>query len=85
MSGATKYYAVVGRGRTIEDPSGPVRRRTTAHGQVGESIRRDLTWSPTDVFRQIDRGEELGLPELTEISEPHANDLIERFRTKWDR
>ena len=28
-------------------------------------------------------GEEFGLPELTEITEPQANDLIERFRERW--
>jgi hypothetical protein len=85
VSGETKHYAVIGQGRTIDDPSGLVRRRTTTEGPVDESIRRDLTWGHTDVFQQIERGEELGLPELTEISEPQANDLIERFRTKWDR
>lgn len=84
MSGETKYYAVIGQGRTIDNPSGLVRRRATAEGLVDESIRRDLTWGRTDVFQQIERGEELGLPELTELSEPQANDLIERFRTKWD-
>jgi hypothetical protein len=83
MSGETRYFAVIGQGRTIDNPSGLVRRRPTPEGLTDESIRRDLTWGPTDVFEQIERGEELGLPELTEITEPQANDLIERFREKW--
>ena len=76
MGGETKYYAVVGQGRTIDNPSGLVRRRTTAEGIVDESIRRDLTWGHTDVFEQIERGEELGLPELAEISEAQAHALV---------
>lgn len=85
MSGETTYYAVIGQGRTITDPSGLVRRRATAEGTVDESIQRDLTWRSTDVFEQIERGEEVGLPELSEITEPQANDLIERFRVKWNQ
>ena len=83
MSGETKYYAVIDDDRTPDNPSGLVRRRPTAEGLVDESIRRDLTWGFTNVFLQIERGEELGLPELIEISEAQADDLVERFRTKW--
>ncbi|MEV0406478.1 hypothetical protein [Actinoallomurus sp. NPDC050550] len=83
LSSETKYFAVIGRGRTIDDPSGLVRQRPTAEGVADESIRRDLTWGPTDVFQQAERGEEPGLPELAEISEPEADGLIERFRRKW--
>lgn len=83
LSGETKYYAVIGQGRTIENPSGLVRRRPTVDGIVDESIRRDLTWGRTDVFHQIEHGEELGLPELAEISEHDAEELIARFRRRW--
>lgn len=85
MSGETRYFAVIGQGRTIDNPSGLVRRRPTLDGLVDESIHRDMTWGPTDVFEQLERGEELGLPELTEITEPQATELIERFREKWSR
>jgi hypothetical protein len=77
-----RYFAVVGDGRTIDDPSGLVRRRTTAAGQVDESIRRDLSWGFTDALQQQQRGENFG-PDLVEISSADAAALIERFRARW--
>lgn len=76
------YYAVVGTGRTIADPSGLVRRRYTADGPVDESISLDLSWKFTDAIYQWERGENFG-PELVEISAGEAAALMERFRQKW--
>jgi hypothetical protein len=76
------YYAVVGTGRTITDPSGLVRRRHTAEGPIDESIARDFSWRFTDAIYQNERGENFG-PDLVEISEEDAEALIERFRQKW--
>ena len=76
------YYAVVGENRTIGNPSGLVRRRHAAGGQVDESLARDLSWTFTDAIYQLERGENFG-PELMEISEDEANVLVERFREKW--
>jgi uncharacterized alpha-E superfamily protein len=77
------YYAVVGESRTIENPSGLVRRRHASTGPVDESLTRDLSWTFTDAIYQLERGENFG-PELVEISEDEAEGLIERFREKWE-
>ena len=76
------YYAVVGTSRTVENPSGLVRRRHATGGLVDESLNRDLSWTFTDALYQLERGENFG-PELVEISEDEAGRLIERFREKW--
>jgi hypothetical protein len=77
------YYAVVGENRTIENPSGLVRRRHAVGGPVDESLARDLSWSFTDAIYQLERGENFG-PELVEISEDEAAVLMERFRQRWE-
>ena len=76
------YYAVVGAGRTIDHPSGIVRRRHAAAGPADESFTRDFSWTFTDAIYQQERGENFG-PELVEISEDEAGVLMERFRERW--
>lgn len=76
------YYAVVGANRTIDNPSGLVRRRQAADGPVDESLARDLSWRFTDAIYQQERGENFG-PDLVEISEDEARALIDRFRERW--
>lgn len=78
------YYAVVGANRTIDNPSGLVRRRQAADGPVDESLARDLSWRFTDAIYQQERGENFG-PDLVEISEDEARALIDRFRERWQR
>jgi hypothetical protein len=77
----TKYYAVVGSGRTIENPSGLVRRRTSAGGRIDEALQRDLKWIPSSAIVEWEYGD-VGA-ELVEISETEAEGLIERFGDKW--
>ncbi len=77
------YYAVLGAGRTIVNPSGIVRRRHAAAGPVDESLARDLSWSFTNAIYQLERGENFG-PELVEISEDDAGVLVEQFRKRWE-
>jgi hypothetical protein len=75
------YYAIVGVGRTPGDPSGLTRRRFSSEGRVDESLRRDLSWGPTDAVTQWEYGNSSG--ELVEISEAAAQGLIDRFRAEW--
>ena len=75
------HYAIIGVGRTEENPSGLARRRFTAAGRVDESFQRDLQWHPTSTITQWEYGNLPG--ELVEISEAEAAELIERFREKW--
>ncbi len=83
MAEKITYYAVVGAGRTIENPSGIVRRRHVVAGPADESLARDLSWRFTDAIYQQERGENFG-PELVEISEDEAGVLMERFRKRWE-
>ncbi len=78
------YYAVVGGGRTAQNPSGLARRRRLqAGGFEDESLSRDLRWTHTSAIIEWNR-DALDF-ELVEISEADAQDLIERFREKWAR
>ena len=76
------YYAVVGNGRTVTDPSGLARRRHTPEGPVDESLARDGSWQFTNAIYQWERGENFG-PDLVEISADEAAALVERFRQRW--
>jgi hypothetical protein len=76
-----EYYAIVGVGRTIENPSGLARRRYASVGRVDESLQRNLSWEPSSAVTQWEYGNLAG--ELVEISEVEAERLIEGFREKW--
>jgi hypothetical protein len=82
MPNEIKYFAVLGPGRSIADPTGLARRTFTEGGRLDESLRRDLTWVRSAEIYQWERGEEMG-PDLVEISAREAEALIERFREKW--
>jgi broad specificity phosphatase PhoE len=77
-----KYYAIVSSGRTAQTPSGIARRRLAADGPFDEALRRDLTWQPDSAIVEWEYGD-VGA-DLVEISEAEAEQLIERFRQKWD-
>jgi hypothetical protein len=83
MADLVRYYAIIGRGRTLNNPSGLARRRSVSGISVDESLRRDMSWGETSAIAEWDRGEELSR-DLIEISEADAAQLIERFREKWD-
>jgi hypothetical protein len=76
-----KYYAVVGSGRSLQNPSGLVRRRTSSEGRIDEALQRDLRWIPSSAIVEWEYGD-VGA-ELVEISQAEAEGLIEQFRTKW--
>lgn len=84
MSNEVVYYAVVGQGRTVDNPSGIARRTSTGLGRLDESLSRDLTWKRSSEIYQWERGENFG-PELVEISAGEAEELIARFRERWGR
>ena len=81
MTEDTKYYAIVGIGRTIKNPSGLVRRKTSSEGRIDEALQQDLEWIPSSAIVEWEYGD-VGA-ELVEISEAEAEGLIERFRNKW--
>ncbi len=82
MPDEVSYYAIVGAGRTAQAPSGLARRRYTEDGPADEALRRDLTWEPDAAIVEWEYGE-VGA-DLVEISPAQADQLIARFRTRWD-
>jgi hypothetical protein len=83
MAVPVKYYAIVGSGRTPQNPSGLARRVISADGQVDEALRRDLTWQRDAAIIEWEHGD--AGADLVEISEAEAQALVERFREKWSR
>ena len=81
MSDTIKYYAIVGSGRTIKNPSGIARRIFRAGGPIDEALRRDLTWERDSAIVEWEYGD-VGA-DLVEISETEAGKLVERFRERW--
>jgi hypothetical protein len=81
MVSSVKYYAIVGSGRTVRNPSGIARRTFGTDGPVDEALRRDLTWQRDAAIIEWEHGD-VG-PELVEISEAEALVLVERFRERW--
>jgi hypothetical protein len=81
MGDSVRYYAIVGSGRTPQNPSGVARRVTNAEGQIDEALRRDLTWQRDAAIIEWESGD-VGA-DLVEISKADAMELIERFREKW--
>jgi hypothetical protein len=82
MADQVRYYAIIGRGRSPDNPSGLARRCITDEQHIDESLRRDMSWGDTTAIAEWDRGEE-NTRDLVEISEQEAEALIERFRQKW--
>jgi hypothetical protein len=75
------YYAIVGGGRTIDDPYGLVRRLEHDDGPEDEGLQRDFGWSFTPIIVEWKRGE--FDDELVEVSHAQASKIIEYFREKW--
>jgi hypothetical protein len=74
------YYALLtDAGR----PAGLVRRIHLAPYPRDESLRRNLTWRPTEYLRRYAMGH--NDTEYAEISEQEAEALIEQWRLKWSK
>lgn len=72
------YYALLtDDGR----PAGLVRRIHVSPCPRDESLRRDLTWRPTEYLRRYARGH--NDTDYAEISTREAEELIEQWRLKW--
>ena len=80
---AVKYYAIVGYGRTVQNPSGIARRTTSADGPIDEALRRDLTWQRDSAIIEWEYGD--AGADLVQISESEAQALMERFRERWSQ
>lgn len=76
-----KYFAIIGAGRNVSNPSGLVRRLEHDDGQEDEALRRDFSWKFTPVIIEWERGD--FSEELVEVSHEQASKIIEYFRGRW--
>ena len=81
MPGMITYYAVIGGGRTIDNPYGLVRRLEHDDGPSDEGLRKDFSWAFTPAIAEWER-DDLG-QELVEVSHEQASKIIEYFRERW--
>jgi hypothetical protein len=82
MAEKTKYYAIIDYRASREDPAGLARRRTLEDGGFqDEALARDLSWQFTSIIVEWKRAE--STDDLVEVPEDEANQIIDRFRTKW--
>lgn len=72
------YYALL---TDKGEPAGLVRRTHLSPVPKDESLRRDLSWRPTEFLRRYHLGHNEN--DYREISVADAENLIERWRRKW--
>jgi hypothetical protein len=75
------YYAIVRGDRTVDNPSGLVRRLQHDDGADDEALRKDFSWKFTPLIVEWERGD-LG-EELVEVSHEQADRIIRYFRERW--
>jgi hypothetical protein len=75
------YYAIVGQGRTVDNPWGLVRRLEHDDGPTDEGLRKDFSWRSTPVIAEWEHGD--FDDELVEVSHEQASKIIEYFQESW--
>ena len=81
VSDAITYFAIVGRGATLDEPLGLVRRLKHDNGRLDESLGEDLSWRWTPVIAEWEH-DSYG-NELVEVSHAQADKIIQYFRQKF--
>ena len=81
MSDSITYFAIIGGGRTIDNPYGLVRRLEHDDGPSDEALRKDFSWKATPLIVEWEHGD--FEDELVEVSHEQASKVIEYFRQKW--
>ncbi|OHV04670.1 hypothetical protein [Mycobacterium talmoniae] len=75
------YYALLGGGRTADNPSGMV-RRTHTDPPVDEAFHRDMKWHRSEYLARYYRRGTTDI-DHEKISEDAANAILDRWRAKW--
>lgn len=76
------FYAIVGNGRTIDNPWGLARRlEFDGDGYTDEGLQKDFRWGRTNLIHEWERGDSAS--ELVEVSHAQASKMIEHFREYW--
>jgi hypothetical protein len=77
------YYAITGRGRTVDNPHGIVRRRESAEiGILDEALHKDFYWHRTGIIATWENAS--FSDELEEVSEEKARQIIENLRAEFE-
>ncbi len=74
------YYARLAGGRTVQDPSGIVRRTHTVP-PTDEVFQRDMKWHPTEYLRRYHLGH--NDVDHEQISEESAKAILQRWCAEW--
>lgn len=80
MAQTITYYAIVGRGRNIDDPLGIVRRVVDDEGISDEALERDLEWHRTGTIAEWKWGK--FTYELEEVNAEQAEQIVEKIRQR---
>jgi hypothetical protein len=76
------FYAILGGGRTIDNPYGLVRRlEFDGDGFTDEGLRRAVSWEFTPAIVDWEHGSYD--EELVEVSHEQAEEIIKYFRERW--
>ena len=76
------YYALIDDESARDRPAGIVRRLEDSDGGfVDEGLHRDLGWHRTSAIIEWERAE--STDDLVEVTEDEANQIIDRFRARW--
>jgi hypothetical protein len=76
------FYAIVGGGRTVDNPYGLVRRlEFSGDGFTDEALRKDFSWKFTPLIVEWEHGD--FEDELVEVSHDQVERIIEYFRERW--
>lgn len=81
MANKITYYAILGRGTTVDRPLGLLRRLEHDDGPEDEGLRSDMSWSFSPLILEREHGS--ADEELVEVSHEQAGRIVEYFRRKF--
>jgi hypothetical protein len=81
MSNSITFYAIVGRGATVDRPLGLVRRLRYDNGWEDEGMHKDLSWHRTPIIAEWERSSYDN--DLVEVSHEQAGRIVAYFREKY--
>ncbi len=81
MTNTITFFAIVGRGATVDRPLGLVRRLQYDNGWEDEVLRKDFSWRRSPLIVEWERGSYEN--ELVEVSHQEACRIVRYFREKF--
>jgi hypothetical protein len=81
MSNKITFFAIVGRGATVDRPLGLLRRLPYDNGREDEVLRKDFSWRRSPLIVEWERGSYEN--ELVEVSHEQASRIVQHFREKF--